>query len=327
MKYLTLASVVWLLAVAPLHGQSASSQFIPLPVSAAKGGTGVGTLTGIVKGNGASAMTGMTTSSGLAGALSDETGSGALVFGTSPTLSAAVITAAVNTTPLAISGYSLTGANTQPAISVTGAWSTSASPSFIFANVTGTSGLAANLIELQSNGTETFKVSKTGLTSSNDFRAVNHIYIYDQDAGDTYFLGETGGIHLYAQDNTDGRFYCGVLVASGYVYGNVYVFPAVAATYGTTVNINAASASVFLITATNATAFTIANPTNPLSDQIIKIRVKNTTGGALGAATWGSAYKLATWTQPATATSRCIEFKYDGTNWIECSRTPADVPN
>lgn len=49
-----------------------------------QGGTGVGTLTGLVKGNGTSAFSAVTTSAGIAGAISDETGSGALVFGTSP---------------------------------------------------------------------------------------------------------------------------------------------------------------------------------------------------------------------------------------------------
>ena len=55
-------------------------------VTVAQGGTGANTLTGLLLGNGTSAVTGVTTSAGVSGALSDETGSGALVFGTSPTL-------------------------------------------------------------------------------------------------------------------------------------------------------------------------------------------------------------------------------------------------
>jgi hypothetical protein len=55
-------------------------------LSVTNGGTGATSLTGIALGNGTGAFTGITTSSGIAGALSDETGSGALVFGTSPTV-------------------------------------------------------------------------------------------------------------------------------------------------------------------------------------------------------------------------------------------------
>ncbi len=56
-----------------------------------RGGTGATTLTGLLIGNGTSAVTATTLSSGISGQLSDETGSGALVFGTSPTLSGATL--------------------------------------------------------------------------------------------------------------------------------------------------------------------------------------------------------------------------------------------
>ena len=84
----------------------------------------------------------------------------------------------------------------------------------------------------------------------------------------------------------------------------------------------------FVITATNSTAFTIANPLYPILDgQTITFTIKNTSGGALGTATWGALYKLATWTQPATGFNRSITFTFNGTNFVELSRTAADVPN
>lgn len=49
------------------------------------GGTGVGTITGIILGNGTSPFTGLTTSAGIFGAISNETGSGLLVGNTLPT--------------------------------------------------------------------------------------------------------------------------------------------------------------------------------------------------------------------------------------------------
>ena len=55
-------------------------------LAVARGGTGAGTLTGLLLGNGTSAVTALTTSAGISGAISDETGSGALVFGTAPTV-------------------------------------------------------------------------------------------------------------------------------------------------------------------------------------------------------------------------------------------------
>ena len=84
----------------------------------------------------------------------------------------------------------------------------------------------------------------------------------------------------------------------------------------------------FTITATNSTAFTITSPLYSIYDgQTITFTIRNTSGGALGTATWGALYKLATWVQPATGFSRSITFTFNGTNYIELSRTAADVPN
>jgi hypothetical protein len=105
------------------------------------------------------------------------------------------------------------------------------------------------------------------------------------------------------------------------------VSPLVTLTYGTSVAINAALGSQFVVTATNGTGFTIATPTNPASDQLMTLTIRNTSGGALGTITWDTAYKLAAWTSPATANSRSITFRYNGTNWVEIGRTTADVPN
>lgn len=98
--------------------------------------------------------------------------------------------------------------------------------------------------------------------------------------------------------------------------------------YGASVAIDAVVANEHVITATNGTAFTIANPLYAVqAGQRITIKVKNASGGVLGAVTWGTAFKLAAWTSPANGFSRSIDFRYDGANWVEVSRTPADVPN
>lgn len=98
-------------------------------------------------------------------------------------------------------------------------------------------------------------------------------------------------------------------------------------TYSASMTPNARLGNTQEISATNGTAFTINAPTNPRTGQPLTIKVKNASGGALGVATWNAAFKMAAWTQPLNANSRSITFIYDGTNWVESTRTTADVPN
>lgn len=111
------------------------------------------------------------------------------------------------------------------------------------------------------------------------------------------------------------------------VIGGMFGTRRITLTYGTTINFDSAQANEFVIDATNATAFTINAPTNPSTGQRITMRIRNTSGGALGAVTWNAVFKMSAWTQPASANSRAIDFQYDGTNWVECGRVAADVPN
>jgi len=98
-------------------------------------------------------------------------------------------------------------------------------------------------------------------------------------------------------------------------------------TYSASMTPDALTSTIVEITATNNSAFTINAPLHPWQSGQITFVIRNTSGGALGTATWDVKYKLATWTQPATGFSRSITFFYDSGNWIEQSRTPADVPN
>lgn len=110
-----------------------------------------------------------------------------------------------------------------------------------------------------------------------------------------------------------------------------------AMTYSSSMTVPANYASHFVITATDNVAFAINAPistapaltgiTGVTSCQVITITIRNTSGGALGTATWNAVFKMASWTQPATGYSRSITFKWNGTNWIEIGRTAADIPN
>ncbi len=87
----------------------------------------------------------------------------------------------------------------------------------------------------------------------------------------------------------------------------------------------------FSISATSGGAFTMNAPTqvpDSTSDgHLLRVMIRNVSGGALGAVSWNPIYRLGSWTQPANGFSRSIEFRYDLTNWVEVSRTPIDVPN
>jgi hypothetical protein len=75
---------------------------------------------------------------------------------------------------------------------------------------------------------------------------------------------------------------------------------------------------------------TITNPigiSRPTSGRRFTLTLVNNTSGALGNVTWGSAYRLSPWASPAPGHSRSIEFRHNGSSWIEIARTPADVPN
>ena len=93
--------------------------------------------------------------------------------------------------------------------------------------------------------------------------------------------------------------------------------------------------STATMTATNNTAFTVNVPSETLNRYVkpgvgaqMTLVIRNTSGGALGVATWAAGYKMgAAWTQPANAFSRSIQFQYNGTNWVEVSRSAADVAN
>jgi hypothetical protein len=97
-------------------------------------------------------------------------------------------------------------------------------------------------------------------------------------------------------------------------------------TYSASMTPNRYLGSAANITPTNGTAFSINAPLNPCMGARLKFKIKNTFG-VLGVATWNAVFKMTAWTQPANGFSRSIEFEYDGTNWVECSRSAADVPN
>lgn len=94
------------------------------------------------------------------------------------------------------------------------------------------------------------------------------------------------------------------------------------------IGIDSRLSTEFSINVTSNAIFTITNPTVEAdTTPRITIQVKNSSGGAMGVITWDTKYKMSAWTNPGNATSRSIDFQYDGTNWIQVSQTGVDVPN
>lgn len=126
-----------------------------------------------------------------------------------------------------------------------------------------------------------------------------------------------------------------VISATPAAYGNDAGAKVLAATtgrefalpYSASIDTDAQLGDVAIITATNNSAFTLNSPTNNRAGQRLTYRIRNTSGGALGAVTWGAGFVLSAWTSPATGFNRSITFKYDGSLYVEESRTTADIPN
>lgn len=125
----------------------------------------------------------------------------------------------------------------------------------------------------------------------------------------------------------------GDIVIGGAVFGpDIVVVP-----YSASMTPDLADGLRQQINPTNNVAFTVNAPTfdgaamdgaNPGHTGFQwTLTIRNASGGALGAATFNAAFRLAAWTQPANGFSRSITFQWNGTQHVEVSRTAADVPN
>lgn len=96
--------------------------------------------------------------------------------------------------------------------------------------------------------------------------------------------------------------------------------------YSASIAVDASTGSYFKVTATNGSAFTIQSPTSMYTGQQITFDILNSSGGALGAITWGGDFALAgSFTNPANTKRRTISFVYDGAKWVETGRAAADI--
>lgn len=90
--------------------------------------------------------------------------------------------------------------------------------------------------------------------------------------------------------------------------------------------IDASLGNLFIIEVTDARPCAFAAPLRAVEGQRITLRIRNVSAGKLGELRFDPVFNLAPWTQPGPASSRAIDFDFDGTHWTEICRTPGDVP-
>ena len=99
-------------------------------------------------------------------------------------------------------------------------------------------------------------------------------------------------------------------------------------TYGATVNIDLRGGNNFVLTVTNTSAFTIAQPTNDVLGKNWTLTIINASGGAMGAITWSAAFKMSAWTNPANGQNRSLRFQVVSASFErQIGQTGVDVPN
>ncbi len=100
------------------------------------------------------------------------------------------------------------------------------------------------------------------------------------------------------------------------------------AVYGPTVTINLSAGNVIVLTVTNANAFQIANPIQVVPGAMWWLNIRNASGGAHGAGTWGTNFRVPG-NVPAIANgqNRWFQFWAGAMTQRELFRSAADIPN
>lgn len=99
-------------------------------------------------------------------------------------------------------------------------------------------------------------------------------------------------------------------------------------TYSAAISVDCLLGNYFKVTVTNGTAFQFNNPSGYQTGQELTFDIKNSSGGAMGAITWGARYALAgAFVNPANGKRRTITFYYDidDDRFVEKSRAAADI--
>lgn len=163
---------------------------------------------GVVRAAGFDTFAAAPSSANLAAIVGDETGTGALVFGTSPTLTSPAVQG-TNVIAMALS-QSLSGANAQSILDLAATWNTSGTPTALKINITDTASNAASLLlDLQVGGTSKFKVAKNGaLTLGGSNTNTTFLTLTSGGGGSPpeLVLQDTAGIQKLVVSHTDNQY-------------------------------------------------------------------------------------------------------------------------
>ena len=181
----------------------------------------------------------------------------------------------------------------------------------------------------------------TGVTLAFTCSALNNTSL----TGPAVAVSETGGGSATIwklTDNTPAVFGLGSIqsgsnvtvtltaIASGSVVVTVLatgIVTAQAITQAATVTPNLSLGSLATITVTTNANITVANPALNVSGGEFDLVVFNNSGGAMGTVSFGNLYLVAggAFTSPGSGKRRSVRFRFDGTYWVELSRSAADT--
>jgi hypothetical protein len=174
-------------------------------------------------------------------------------------------------------------------------------------------------------------VSGTGLNFANSSQG-NYVGANTETGGTYTFDGASGGNVIAA-----GSFVAADSVNPTLAAPNLYLGANRSASFGglidntlvysASMTPNMVNGNYIRIVVTNATAFTINAPINPVLGMRATVLIYNNNAGAMGAVTWNAVFKMSAWTNPAGGFNRSIDFFYDGVHWVQTSQTGVDVPN
>ena len=218
----------------------------------------------------------------------------------------------------------------------------------------GVNGFALTDCHLESNATADFNFNAGGLANGSITCTGNYIF---NPNGPTFSFGPTndvfsggntvsGGNVLYSNavqiatgglcsvaDNVVGANIADITLTNrqGRVQtnGGAVVQTVTQVTYQAAMTIDASKGNIFIVDVTNNSAFAFFAVTNQTAGQLIRLVIRNTSGGAIAVGTpFGATYKLgAAWVSPANGFNKTYEFRLDGTNANQFGGTPVDVAN
>jgi hypothetical protein len=169
----------------------------------------------------------------------------------------------------------------------------------------------------------------TGIGRVNGSRAgMGQPALYSDDGSRLFFLANQSTISI--QPNGDGSGTGQVTISPTLTQTNVGLQRGVKQlTYSASITPSAQDGDWQYVLATNGTAFTINNASNPPDSshtQDLTVEIVNTSGGALGAISWGAIYVFVggAFTAPASGFARFIRFAWNRSKWVEIARSSAD---